>query len=730
MKKVSLLLLLVIAFVASVSAQKKVIAGSHEYDQLKKSGQLNQSLVVYPKDNKLVVPQHMRRTPLQPNQTMSQHAQCNCMLPRDTSWSIVPFTIGTAPEYRNDDGSSPLITLPFNFNFYGTVYTDVYINNNGNISFNSPYFTFSANGFPDATHAMIAPFWADVDTRLGTGTPTSGLVYYKITPTSMIVQWDTVGYYGTHNDKQNTFQLIITDGTDPLLPTGNNVDFCYGDMNWTTGDASGGVSGFGGTPATVGANAGNGTDYVQFGQFDQPGYGYDGPFGANDSVDFLDNQNFIFNTFITGTTNIPPIVHGLVVCDTIIICARDTNFVDTIPVSLSFLSPEQGQITTITTSFSGSGSYAIINNIPGPIAYLDAEIYINSSSVGTNTLTVIATDNGSPVGIDSLPITFKLDTFPLAPPQIFGHHYYCIGGTGVNLEVPGNYVSYLWSNGATGSDSLQVLTGTYNCEITDRFGCVAKTPAFPVWEVSPDPIINGVTSLCGTDNAILHTTHPFDHYQWFHAGVPTGDTLATQTVLVADTGIYTVTVTDSIGCSATSPPQQVSLHPLPTANFSYSPLSALAGIPIQFTDESVAGSGTITGWLWNFGDSANSTSTLQNPVHTFDTLGSFTVTLTVTQSDGCTVTVSKTYEGQPEVVVPPNIFTPNGDHLNDYFSFKNLEFFPNSKLEVFNRWGKKVYENSNYDNKWNGGDVTDGVYYYVLKIPQKDVMKGTLTIKR
>src|SRR5256885_16560107 len=98
-------------------------------------------------------------------------------------------------------------------------------------------------------------------------------------------------------------------------------------MNWTTGDASLGVNGYGGFPANVGANAGNGLDYIQFGLFDEPGYGYDGPFGANDSVDFLDNQNFIVNTCTSGgATNIPPIVHGLVVCDTIAICVEDSAF--------------------------------------------------------------------------------------------------------------------------------------------------------------------------------------------------------------------------------------------------------------------------------------------------------------------------------------------------------------------------------------------------------------------
>src|SRR6185436_7373889 len=254
------------------SAQNaKVKVDSPEYENLKKSGKLKVSSVETPKGNAIVFSPNLQRNgnPGQ-NQTHAQHALCNCLIPLDSTFQVVPFTNGTPPEYRNDDGSSPLITLPFNFCFYGTNYTDVYINNNGNISFNNPYFTYSPVGFPSNQYFMVAPFWGDVDTRTNfqTGTTLSGLVYYKITPTSLIVKWDTVGYFATHDDLLNTFQLIITDGTDPILPPGNNVNFCYGDMNWTTGDASQGVGGYGGFPANVGANSGNGIDFIQFGRFD------------------------------------------------------------------------------------------------------------------------------------------------------------------------------------------------------------------------------------------------------------------------------------------------------------------------------------------------------------------------------------------------------------------------------------------------------------------------------
>jgi len=658
------------------------------------------------------------------NSVATVAALCKCDVPQDTSFVPVPFdgtgcsgTPGVPPEYRNDDGfTATPIALPFNFEFYGTTYNSVYIDNNGNVCFNSSFCTFTANGFPDATHAMIAPFWSDNDTR----DLNSGIVYYKLTAHALIVKWDTVGYYFEHVDLKNTYQLILTDGTDPLLPPGYNVSFCYGDMQWTTGDASGGTGGFGGTPATVGANAGDGINYVQIGTFGQPGTTYNGVTG-NSGVDFLDHQAFFLNTSIaTGTTNIPPIVHGLTICDTAIICALDTAFRDTIPINFSFLSPEQSQITTVTVT--GPPSLTIFNNTPGNIVDILGQFIITYQNAGLSTLTFIATDNGTPPASDTIVITYKLDTFSLAPPTISGPHFYCQGGPGVTLQVPTGFQTYMWNDSVTTTDSIHVMTGTYNVIVTDQNGCQAKTPAFPVWEVTPSPQINGVTAICGQDSAHLQTTIPYVSYQWS----PGNQTTAS---INAATGTYTVTVTDSIGCTATSAPVTVSIHNYPTVNYVFTPVTGLPGDTIHFTDISTPGNGTtIVSWLWHFGD--GDSSILQNPMHVYTALGTYTVTLTVTQSDGCSSTFTRTYTGEPNPVIAPNIFTPNGDGKNDVFFFKNLEFYPNSKLEVFNRWGRKVFESSNYDNKWDGGGLSDGVYYYILKSPDKDALTGTVTIQR
>ncbi|HLG34478.1 MAG TPA: gliding motility-associated C-terminal domain-containing protein [Bacteroidia bacterium] len=79
-----------------------------------------------------------------------------------------------------------------------------------------------------------------------------------------------------------------------------------------------------------------------------------------------------------------------------------------------------------------------------------------------------------------------------------------------------------------------------------------------------------------------------------------------------------------------------------------------------------------------------------------------------------------------------NIFTPNGDTKNEVFYVKNLP--ANSSLQIFNRWGSKVYESSNYQNNWDGGKVPDGTYFYLLIPPQagptKETHHGFVEIRR
>lgn len=475
---------------------------------------------------------------------------CDCWIQPDGS-----YTLAMPPD---DDNSSGLINLPFNFNLYGQLFNSVYINNNGNISFDSPYVTFTAEPFPVAGFVMVAPFWGDVDTGGG-----DGQVWYKTTPTALYVNWVGVGYYFQHGDLLNSFQLIITDGNDPVIGIGKNVSFCYQDMQWTTGDVDG-FNGFGGTPATVGANLGNGVDFIQFGQFDEPGGAYDGPFGANDGVDWLDNQNLVFNTSVF-TNNIPPIGSGDYLCDTLEICAGEPVTMD-----FQFLSPEADQITTATASAPDFSNFTIVNNVAGQTAHIETQFTPLPTETGYHVVTFEATDNGVPpqtavynivvnvlvssamepgdtvVCETSLPLTL-FDLLGGAP---------IAGGTWVDPN--GDPHTGIFSPG-------EDVVGAYSYSVDAGAGCPSTGIVTVSTSPGPSAGANGAVAFCtnSVDAALFPSLNgtPDAGGTWTGPGGVAED--GTFSPANEPAGIYTYTVSGGGACADASATVTVTLEQLP-----------------------------------------------------------------------------------------------------------------------------------------------------------------------
>lgn len=133
--------------------------------------------------------------------------------------------------------------------------------------------------------------------------------------------------------------------------------------------------------------------------------------------------------------------------------------------------------------------------------------------------------------------------------------------------------------------------------------------------------------------------------------------------------------------------------------------------------------------LWNTGSTFTNIRELCAGTYTIKAVQKECPTQSLSQS----FTVPFQEECNPEI---PTIFTPNGDGINDLFIIKDLEKFPNSKIEIFSRWGIKVYENINYLNDWNGTDSKDsrplisGVYFYILQRSDNVSSTGFVTIER
>lgn len=200
----------------------------------------------------------------------------------------------------------------------------------------------------------------------------------------------------------------------------------------------------------------------------------------------------------------------------------------------------------------------------------------------------------------------------------------------------GSY-TYLWSNGST-SQWITVGAGTYwvtandgVCSATDTV--VVTMPFIPVAQFtnSPTTCINipvNFTDQSTTPGGIIWS------WNW-NFGDGTSSTLQNPSHLFPGAGTYNVSliIENTLGCFDTVVHQIVIANP-PVAAFSYG--NTCVGSAVSFTDQSTP-PGTITSWNWNFGD--GSTSTLQNPTHTYGTVGSYTVTLIAGNANGCLDTV-------------------------------------------------------------------------------------------
>lgn len=160
---------------------------------------------------------------------------------------------------RNDDFSTPLVPIGFPIHFFGRTETHCYVNNNGNITFSAAISTFTPKPLQNLGLTIIAPFWADVDTRPAG----SDVVRYSHGIETIDghpafgVNWSDVGYFANRDDKLNAFQLILIERSD-TGPGNVDIEFNYNRILWETGGASGGIDGYGGSPSRSGLT--NGTD--------------------------------------------------------------------------------------------------------------------------------------------------------------------------------------------------------------------------------------------------------------------------------------------------------------------------------------------------------------------------------------------------------------------------------------------------------------------------------------
>jgi gliding motility-associated-like protein len=324
------------------------------------------------------------------------------------------------------------------------------------------------------------------------------------------------------------------------------------------------------------------------------------------------------------------------------------------------------------------------------------------SSPGTYYLTVSL--NACSINNDTINVSY------ISPEDVnLGNDTSLCEGEPLTLSLSFPEASYLWQNGST-NNSIQVNQGgLYWVEV--RFGdCTASDSINVNFNPKPEIELPFNVSFCVGDSVMVDAAQDGVSYLW-------QDGSQSAQYIINAAGTYTVTVTNNFNCTKSHTIEANSVLP-PQIEFDNDTLYECNGNTITldaFVPEA--------SYLW----SNNSTSSEINVSES----GIYFVTValaTCSASD----TIEVIFESCNVLVEMPNVFTPNGDGINETFIPKSFEGVKSARILIFNRWGKLVFETDNVPLGWNGGNQPDGVYFYVLNYADDQgnttELKGTVTL--
>jgi len=308
----------------------------------------------------------------------------------------------------------------------------------------------------------------------------------------------------------------------------------------------------------------------------------------------------------------------------------------------------------------------------------------------------------------------------------------------------GSEFSYVWStNGGSfiGSTTNNIVNsnqdGIYILTVTNSSnGCSSiDTVLISIDTISPTITLpNSLTLDCNSSQLTINgsnSTGIGNSYNWTtqNGNIVSGEN--TTTPLINSEGEYILNIQSANGCTTNTSITVSALQP-PIAQINATPTEGEATLDVSFGNNST-GSNLTYSW-----DLMTSLSNLETPNNSYDTVGSYTIILTVTDDNGCSDsdTIVITVNDFSETIIP-NIFTPNNDGLNDVFNVSgDIETLTGA---IFNRWGQQIYYWNTIKGGWdgytNGGiKASEGTYYYILNIKFRDQSTkkytGPFTLKR
>ena len=296
-------------------------------------------------------------------------------------------------------------------------------------------------------------------------------------------------------------------------------------------------------------------------------------------------------------------------------------------------------------------------------------------------------------------------------------------------SIPGTYTMIAKDLG-NGCTSQTMMTITDNFEFP-----VVNNPSVPpptVLDCGKGGVIKPIYS--GSKSVLSYSwTAPGD----FPTSPKNRDTLYTE-----NEGEYKLVVTNTLtGCAVDVDMKVISNNSI-TTNFVPDVTQGFAPLTVNFqnTSSTANGNASITS-VWNFGNGSSATySSVATATALFKQPGNYTITLYAAKGS-CSGSVQKVVSVDlPSSLSVPNVFTPNGDGINDFYYLKATGL-SDITITIFDRWGHKTYEltttkgNISWDGKNQfGKEAPDGTYFYVLKAKGKDdkefEQKGTISLFR
>jgi gliding motility-associated-like protein len=293
-------------------------------------------------------------------------------------------------------------------------------------------------------------------------------------------------------------------------------------------------------------------------------------------------------------------------------------------------------------------------------------------------------------------------------------------------STSGANISYTWTTSGTGSISgnsgtnLPTVTGAgdYTLTVTNTVNGCSDTETITI--TSNVALPNGVSAgsnvllPCDSGSVILNGNSSNSDVSYLWIG-PNSYTFAGQNASgVSIAGTYTLLVTDNVtGCMSSDSTDVIDQSV--TASFTTNQNSGVAPLPVDFINTSTGASN----YIWDFND--GHTSVLTDPSNTFESPGTYSVIMVAFNSAGtCSAVATQIIIVEdPFLLEVPNVFTPNGDGVNDVFTIKS-KGIKEITLQIYNRWGQKMYEFSGPKASWDGltvqgTEVPEATYFYFIK---------------